>query len=67
LFSFGIISAVIATYQFNKGTTLWGGLSILYSVVFIVTGLLNYKNVKKWNQQKTLPPTMAIRNMDFGS
>jgi len=47
LFSFGIISAVIATYQFNKGTTLWGGLSILYSVVFIVTGLLNYKNVKK--------------------
>ena len=46
LFSFGVISAAIAIYQFTQGTTLWGGLSILYSVVFIVSGWLNYKNVK---------------------
>jgi len=49
LFLFGIISAAIAIYQFNQGTPLWGGLSILYSVVFIVTGWLNYKKVKKGN------------------
>jgi len=43
LFSFGIISGAIATYQFTQGTTLWGSLSILYSVIFFISGWLNYK------------------------
>ena len=46
LFSFGIISAAIAIYQLNQGTTLWGGLSVLYSVIFVIAGWLNYKKGK---------------------
>ncbi len=46
LFSFGIISAAIAIYQFNQGTTLWGSLSILYSVLFLISGWLSYKKRK---------------------
>jgi len=47
LFSLGIISAAIAIYQFNQGTTLWGSLSILYSVIFLMSGWLSYKKEKK--------------------
>ena len=42
---FGIISAAKAIYQFDQGTTLWGSLSILYSVIFFISGWLNYKKV----------------------
>ena len=47
LFSFGIISAAIAIYQFTQGTTLWGSLSVVYSVIFFISGWLNYKKVRK--------------------
>jgi hypothetical protein len=46
LFSFGIISAAIAIYQFNQGATLWGGFSVLYSTIFFIPGWLNYKKGK---------------------
>ena len=49
LFSFGIISAAIAIYQFDQGITLWGSLSVLYAVIFIVSGWLNYKKEKNEN------------------
>jgi uncharacterized membrane protein len=47
LFPFGIISAAIAIYQVTQGTTLWGSLSVLYSVIFFISGWLNYKKAKK--------------------
>ena len=47
LFSFGVISAAIAIYQFSQGTTLWGSLSVFYSLIFFLSGWLNYKKVKK--------------------
>jgi hypothetical protein len=49
LFSCGIISAAIAIYQFYQGTTLWGSLSLLYSVIFIISGWMNYKKRENEN------------------
>ena len=41
LFAFSIISLVIAVFQFVKGKTLETILSIIYSSLFFISGMMN--------------------------
>ena len=46
LFPTGVISFIIAGYQFNRQDFLWSSFSVLYAIVFISIAWLNLKKQK---------------------
>ncbi|HKI79952.1 MAG TPA: hypothetical protein VKA26_15525 [Ignavibacteriaceae bacterium] len=47
LFAFGILSLGISIYQFSKGTTTEAILSIVYFLVFFISGIVSKSKNRK--------------------